>query len=274
MPQVRKFGTQPCVLDLDFGSRQRVELVTQILGCCACGAAGEPVEPELLLDLPVGKRIELLVRLAAELPGSFPAADGAGGALEISLTCQNPVCNQPMDLELDLAELETMQEQAEDTAGFIHIQAGEAQVTLRRPTGRDQLLWQQQAAAGQAGLDFILRSLLVEPPELWKDRPIPGDFQRAADAALQELDPLVNYQVAAACPFCGAEYSYPVDLQELALGRLKEAQRRLLDEIHTLASSYHWSEPQIMALPAWRRERYLARVEGALDHSPRERMMR
>ncbi|WP_158497826.1 DUF6760 family protein [Pseudoxanthomonas suwonensis] len=35
---------------------------------------------------------------------------------------------------------------------------------------------------------------------------------------------------------------------------------RLYEETHVLAMHYHWSEPQILALPRSKRQRYLALI--------------
>ncbi|MEQ1895103.1 MAG: hypothetical protein ABL998_21395, partial [Planctomycetota bacterium] len=38
------------------------------------------------------------------------------------------------------------------------------------------------------------------------------------------------------------------------------ARRALQEELHVLASTYHWSEAEILALPSDRRRRYVARI--------------
>jgi hypothetical protein len=54
-----------------------------------------------------------------------------------------------------------------------------------------------------------------------------------------------------------------VDLEALALVRLRAVQRKLVDAVHRLALAYHWTETEILALPSWRRERYLALIDGS-----------
>jgi hypothetical protein len=44
---------------------------------------------------------------------------------------------------------------------------------------------------------------------------------------------------------------------ETALGMLRRAQQALVGAVHRLASQYHWSERDIFAVPAWRRQHYL-----------------
>jgi hypothetical protein len=64
------------------------------------------------------------------------------------------------------------------------------------------------------------------------------------------------------CPQCGA-----VDLADLDIGRflwfeVRNAARRLLLEIHELASAYGWSEAAILGMSPQRRQGYLAMVRA------------
>jgi hypothetical protein len=78
---------------------------------------------------------------------------------------------------------------------------------------------------------------------------------------MTELDPVVAFRLLSRCPFCEEENHYEIDLERLALARLHEAQRRLIEVIHGLAAHYHWSEREVLLLPPWRRARYLALIE-------------
>ena len=41
----------------------------------------------------------------------------------------------------------------------------------------------------------------------------------------------------------------------------REAQDRLIEEVHALARAYGWTEVEAMAMAPWRRARYLALIE-------------
>lgn len=253
---VRPFGLELCDLEVDFSRLQRPQLVTQILVCCGRDQVGNSVDCETLWELAVGQRVEALVRTAMG-----PERQ----ALGFTLNCANPDCAQSMDLELALEELADLHRQAK-VAGTPHVQVGETGVILRRPTGRDQLTWQQSGAAGQPlDLEGIVRSLVVEPEEIWVGESIPPDCLQAIEAALDAVDPLVNFIVQVACPHCNLAHDYPVNLQEIALRVLKQVQLQLLAEIHDLASHFHWTESEIMELPEWRRKKYLMIIDQERD---------
>ncbi|MBS1693069.1 MAG: hypothetical protein JST91_12690 [Actinobacteria bacterium] len=46
---------------------------------------------------------------------------------------------------------------------------------------------------------------------------------------------------------------------------MKDRNARLLDEVHTLAKVYHWSEAVILGLSGARRQAYLLRIERDRD---------
>ena len=63
--------------------------------------------------------------------------------------------------------------------------------------------------------------------------------------------------VATPCPECGADNRVSID-PYFCLGRVSQD---LFGDIHRLASHYHWSEAEILAMPRWRRQRYLALID-------------
>jgi hypothetical protein len=62
------------------------------------------------------------------------------------------------------------------------------------------------------------------------------------------------------CPSCDTTNLVAIDLEELSLRGLRNAQLRLLASVHRLAAKYHWSEEQIFAVPFWRRAKYLSLI--------------
>ena len=254
--RVRSFGQDQLDLEVDFQRLSGPALVTEILACCA-----EGIERERLWDLEIGQRLAALIRTAV-------GSDQSG--LDLLLKCQNPDCGQNMEVNLALEDLAEIERQA----ATVNLQVGgrpnpidggwgeDFRLSLRRPTGCDQLAWQAAAAAGHSpSIEEIVRGLVIDPPGMSHKRPIPGEILRICEEKLDAADPLVNFVFSVNCPYCRAIYNIPVDLQAAALGLLRLTQARLLRVIHTLAGHYHWTESEILGLPEWRRGRYLALVE-------------
>ena len=66
----------------------------------------------------------------------------------------------------------------------------------------------------------------------------------------------------ATCPACTFTWSEPFDIVTFFWAEIDAWARRLLADVHVLASSYGWSERDILALSPVRRQYYLEMVNG------------
>ena len=243
--RLRPFATCEADLAVDFNATPRPFLVTQLLALCAAGNRAVP--DDWLWNLSVGKRIEGLLRLAF---------GNSGQAFDLTGKCRAEGCGEGLEVEITLAEITEMQQTAEAVAE-IRVVHGSQSLTFRRPTGCDQLAW-LQTANQESPAGMMARSLWLGAPE---DFAPTADWPEIVGDALAEHDPLVDFQVTAICPACGAGNSLAADLVEISLRRLQSAQRELLNATHRLAARYHWSESEIFAVPPWRRDYYLSLIE-------------
>lgn len=72
------------------------------------------------------------------------------------------------------------------------------------------------------------------------------------EAALEETSPEIADEIITRCPNCQAQTQARIDPLEFAFPKTKT----LVQEVHLIASSYHWSEQAILALPTARRRHY------------------
>lgn len=253
---LRPFGRDTDDLDIDFDLPSRSQLVTQVLQRCAHDSAGRSLTGERLSQLEVGTRVKWLLRILAH---------SGTDSLALALTCANPTCQQTMEVELRLGELLALQEQAmQDTE--LEVELGDIRLTLRRPRGSDQLDWQARTLGDerQANIALLVSLLVGERTQL--DAQSFGERDlRLVDEAMQSFDPLVCFSLTVECPYCEEQHGYSLDLLEVVLGRLRNVQARVLDSVHRLAYHYHWDEGQILAMPEWRRQRYLTLIERERD---------
>ena len=254
---IQHFGLSRNDIDIDFDQPSRPHLVTQILQRCLISSNKAEPDPNAIWELTVGKRIEYLLGITA--------AGGKTSSFTETFPCRNPECQQQIEVELSFVALTNLQHEADDSE-HLSIQVGEEELVFRRPTGTDQRNWQQEQFNDEkTGLGAIIRTLLVQPA-MFKDNGLSIEENiQIIDEAMQEFDPLVNFHVTADCPYCEAQRSYEIDLQETALRCLRQAQRLLVRDVHRLALHYHWSEEQILSMPVWRRQHYLALIEGERD---------
>jgi hypothetical protein len=250
---LRPFGYYESDLKVDFNQPLRPFLVTDVLESCTRRTSGEDVPPDFFWRLPVGKRIECLFKLAT-----------ADTDNEISSTfrCLNDECGLELEVELSAAEVVLQQEEVYQTAR-ISVPLAKGNLALRRPTANDQREWLKTEFANEASaFRSMARTLLTgDSVEDAIEGAAANELVAAVESALEEHDPLVNFNLKVKCSSCGTESLLAIDLEELSLQRLRQAQLHLFATVHTLAANYHWTEPQIFNVPYWRRARYLRLIE-------------
>ncbi|MFP2929688.1 hypothetical protein ACLESO_31720 [Pyxidicoccus sp. 3LG] len=163
-------------------------------------------------------------------------------------------CGERFDFELHMSSLPVK----EAGAGFpfVEVETAQGRLRARVPTGADQVAVAEEGVADEQ----VLLARCVEPVEPvvgWDVARLESEDVRRIDAALEAVSPAVVTRVGAACVACGVVQEVEVD--PYACVSLSSA--ALLEEVHTLASTYHWSEREILALPRQRRRQYLRLVE-------------
>ncbi|WP_227243331.1 hypothetical protein [Paraburkholderia caribensis] len=83
------------------------------------------------------------------------------------------------------------------------------------------------------------------------------------------IDPLSNIVVNMTCSGCGTALAASVEIAALVAHEIDAIVEGLYRDIDCLASAYGWSEQSILALPAERRQRYVALRDAA---PPRTRL--
>jgi hypothetical protein len=105
----------------------------------------------------------------------------------------------------------------------------------------------------------IVESCLVEPSA-------PGEWSKKELSEIGETlsmaDPLAEIQVSVPCPGCGNDGKETLDLVSFVWTEIEARVRRLLFDVHTLASAYGWSEADILSLSENRRSMYLEMVQA------------
>ena len=242
--RLRRFGDAPDDLELNFG-RPRPALITDVILACICTAGDERPGRARIDEMSVSARIVcllLLVRL-----------DGVE-RLTVQRRCPVSACGNVFEIDLGIDEALSFAPEAENATSALEV-CGET-VEVRSATGSDELAWLRLGFTDAAAArEAILRSLVLSPALV-----LPDAWLEAVEATLDEHDPLVSFRMDVVCPACGATGPQEVDLAGEALRLLRGTQARLLDSVHRLASRYGWSEQEVLALPRWRRDRYVALV--------------
>lgn len=115
---------------------------------------------------------------------------------------------------------------------------------------------------GQEGLVFLLaRAARCTAADA--EAALSGAGAEALSAALETLAGGLGIELTTDCPSCGAAVAAPFDVAAFVDAEMQARAQRLLDEVHLIASTYHWAEEAILAMPVERRQAYLARILAA-----------
>lgn len=218
--------------------------VTLALQAALAHVGGRLPDAAMIDGMSVGDRQFLMTRLAGVL-----------GLEQAWLTATCRHCGESFDFPLNYAQLPVKPA----GSGFpgAHISTERGMLTLRVPNGMDQ-----RAVLEIADLQLARQTLAKRCVTAWDG----GDLSTlelnagevaAIEAALESVAPEIATEVMAPCPECGADNRVSID-PYFCLGRVSQD---LFADVHRLASHYHWSETEILAMPRWRRQRYLALID-------------
>lgn len=159
-----------------------------------------------------------------------------------------------MEFELDAADL--VGKAVADTACSSAITVKGH--SFRIPTSRDLAQVAQEHDPQAAAICLIerCRNDGGEPP-LWSE----ADLDEIGEA-LAQADPLAETQISLLCPACNSEWVEAVDLATFVWSEIDARAKRLVWEIHALASAYGWTETEILSLTEARRNLYLGMVQA------------
>jgi hypothetical protein len=201
-------------------------------------AAAPDEDPDSLADRPLGRRNAALLRLRRSI---------FGDTLKSCVDC--PKCGERLEFSLSA---DALLERAASHA-LTHAQLGKLQ--LRLPTTRDLASIAAETEESRAVRKLLERLADAPADELEFSE---EELTRALDTA----DPCIDLTLDLSCPACDHTWSAPFDVPAYLWDEIDVRARRVLDEVHALASTYCWSEKQILALSEVRRRAYLERVLG------------
>jgi hypothetical protein len=207
---------------------------------------GAPVSDHL----PIGERDAMLLELRGLTLGQ-----------ELTLCDCCPDCGLPLEIQLAIPALATAAPSPEAEAAATSLCVAGRPMRLRRAEPADLRAALRAGAAARGALAALcLEPLdggpLVQPAEI--DEDLLDDIA----GRLAGLDPQADLLFAFACPDCGLEWTSVLDIVDYFWTELRGHVSALADDVDDLARAYHWSESDILALPARRRAAYLERVRA------------
>jgi hypothetical protein len=214
-------------------------------------AASPGFARDALAELPVGRRDADLLRLR-EL--TF------GPRLVSHAAC--PSCGETLELNFSVDDIKAMNESQMPETFTSRLR--DYDVCFRLPNSLDLL-----AVAHCAELDAA-RQLLFKrcitfvqhgDEEIGPDN-LPPDVSDHVIEQMSQADSQADVKLALLCPACQHEWRALFDIVSFFWSEIDAWARRLLQEVHIIATAYGWREADTLALSPQRRRFYLEMILG------------
>jgi hypothetical protein len=190
-----------------------------------------------------------------------------GPELEALVDC--PKCENPLELTLSTSAL-CPPRNTEDGSGPLMLVADGYELSFRLPNSFDIAEAIRVASAEECPENTLEKETRIERtvfqrcvesaryhgmPVAFED--LPTAILGSLDERLSEADPRMEIQVDLRCPACCHQWSLLFDIASFLWAEIGHRARRLLSEVHVMASAYGWHETEILTLSAQRRQFYL-----------------
>jgi hypothetical protein len=177
-----------------------------------------------------------------------------GSRLTGTVAC--PACGERLEITLETAQIRATAPRRVGDAETVVV--GSYVLRFRLPTLDDV------AGARRGDRDAFRRELLArcvlsvthdDVPATLAD--VPPAVVTALVDRMGELDPQADVRIGVSCPACRHAWQPRVDVPSFLWSELDVWVRRLLCEVHALATAYGWREPDVLGLTPARRRFYL-----------------
>lgn len=224
------------------------------------GAACPNVPPEALAELTIGQRDGRLLTLR----------EWAFGSRMTGLSIC-PCCRDRLELVFETTDIRSAPEHTPAEPGAeLSLSAEGYEIRFRVPNSLDL-----QATSGtgdatetrQRLLERCISTVQVANPEGAQPDGEAGSIDDLPTTVIDEVaahmakaDPQADVQLTVSCPACGHEWLAMLDVVSFFWAEIETWAYRTLNQVHSLASAYGWREADILAMSAWRRQRYLEMI--------------
>ena len=199
-------------------------------------AASPEASSDSLARLTIGQRDARLLALREMTFGS-----------ELTGVTDCPECGEKIELSFNCSDIRPPAET--EPPSELAVKSNGREVRFRLPTSADLL-------AVNSPEQLLERCLLSGGDHLTEN------LRAAVGEKMSSADPMADIHLALNCPSCEHKWEAPFDIVAFLWREISAAARRLLREVHTLASAYGWTETEILALSPARRRTYLEIVNG------------
>jgi len=209
------------------------------------------VSAEQIVNLSIGQRDGLLLTLREQMFGS---------QLVSLAVC--PGCGDRLELTFSVSDIRT--EPVIELASILVARIGGYEVQYRLPNSLDL-----GEVSGQIDVMVMRQQLLSRclisvhyGDKTLATNELPTEIVSTVLKEMAKADPQADVQLALSCPTCNNQWQATFDVVSFFWTEIHAWARRLLQEVHTLASAYSWREADILDMSPQRRQLYLEMISG------------
>src|ERR1041385_3801480 len=201
-----------------------------------------------LARLTIGQRDARLLRLRQITFGS-----------EITGVTECPECEEKIELSVNSSDIGPTTET--QPPNELAVRANGCEARFRLPTSADllavkteeELLERCLLNGGDQVICHFERNAVESRNPVLESQ----NIRAAISKKMSSADPMADIRLALSFPSCEYKWEAPFDIVAFLWREVSAAARRLLREVHTLATAYGWTETEILGLSPARRHAYL-----------------
>src|SRR5712692_10222103 len=204
-------------------------------------AAAEPELSAGLSTLCIGQRDARLLLLRE---ATF------GPTLNSFAEC--PGCGERLELTMQVGDVLVSEVVPDPEGSSYTLTSGEMTIHFRLPNTLD-LIAASECNDPASARQMIVQRCIIEPRNL---APLTDEAITLIATQMAKFDPQAEVLLDLACPACGQQWQQVFEITEFFWTEVSVQARRIIREVHLLASTYGWHERDILAMDAIRRQAY------------------
>jgi hypothetical protein len=236
---------------LDAWERGIVQTPAQI-GLSLLSSTSPDVSYEELSNLSIGERDRLLLQLREGIFGPYIMG---------LIIC--PECGELLEMALDVIDIRIKSGiETPETERCLHLVSEGYEIRFRLPDCADLeaiSLCEDISEARYLILSRCIQGVLYQGSDT-SIEDLPANLLDSIEERMASADPQADVLLRAACASCRHEWDAIFDISSFLWKEIDSWARRTLQDVHTLASAYGWSEKDILGMSSRRRKSYLDMV--------------
>jgi hypothetical protein len=203
--------------------------------------------------LPIGQRDRLLMQVRQQTFGQ-----------ELSARAKCPACGELLELIFPLAQILNSMPERESSDTWFNFDWQDWNISFRLPNGGDFVVMAECGDSNTARQYLLERCIRSKHCGQSADSSaIPTEVLDRVREQISILDPLSDIQLAMNCAICGVHWNTRLEMVIYLWTEICAEAQLILQEVHQLASTYHWRESDILMMSRQRRRYYI----GLMSHA-------